>query len=493
MTPTPEQHAILDAARMTESDILVSALAGAAKTSTLVMIAEALPTTSILCLAFNKRIAEEMTARLPDNCHAMTLNSLGHRVWGQHLSRRLILVKDKTYTILSGLIEDLPKDDRTEAFDGLADLIRAVDMGKMWGYIPSGKFPTAKRLIEDDDFFAALEIEPTTLQMDLIQAATIEGIKRALAGEIDFSDQIFMPTLFGATFPQYPLVLVDEAQDLSPLNHATLRRLARKRLIAVGDECQSIYGFRGAAPDSMSLLRKTFAMTELRLSISFRCPTSVVREAQWRAPHMRWPEWAKAGVVEHLDHWSAAALPDNCTIICRNNAPLFSTAVRLLRDGRYPQVVGNDIGKSLIKVLKKLGPPAMKQAEVLTAIAKWADGRKRKVRNKALVEDQAECLRVFAHQGPTLNAAIAYAEHILAAHGPIQLMTIHKAKGLEFDNVYILDRELVRDEREQQEANLLYVAQTRSKANLTYIESSGYMASSPRDTYGTQLEAAPTV
>ena len=90
-TPTPEQLRIISAASSTPDNLIISALAGAAKTSTLVLIAEALPKTSILCISFNKKIATEMKERLPANCTSMTLNSLGHRVWGDTLGKRLAL------------------------------------------------------------------------------------------------------------------------------------------------------------------------------------------------------------------------------------------------------------------------------------------------------------------------------------------------------------------------------------------------------------------
>jgi superfamily I DNA/RNA helicase len=71
------------------------------------------------------------------------------------------------------------------------------------------------------------------------------NIEQAFRGIIDFDDQIYMPTLFGGSWPQFPLVMIDEAQDLSPINHAMLSKLVKHRLIAVGDPYQSIYGFRG--------------------------------------------------------------------------------------------------------------------------------------------------------------------------------------------------------------------------------------------------------
>ena len=57
-TPTDEQVAIVEAAKRTKDNLLVSALAGAAKTSTLELITKAVTGIPILSLAFNKKIAE---------------------------------------------------------------------------------------------------------------------------------------------------------------------------------------------------------------------------------------------------------------------------------------------------------------------------------------------------------------------------------------------------------------------------------------------------
>jgi ATP-dependent exoDNAse (exonuclease V) beta subunit len=83
---------------------------------------------------------------------------------------------------------------------------------------------------------------------------------------------------------------------------------------------------------------------------------------------------------------------------------------------------------------------------------------------------------VFAEQGEDLSEAIAYAEHLLASSGPVQLMTIHKSKGLEFPSVYLLDKHLIRTSDNTQEQNLLYVAITRAKEELYYITSEGFQA-----------------
>jgi len=71
-TPTPEQEEIVAAAVETTHNLAVIARAGAAKTTTLILMAEALSKTDILSLAFNKKIAEEMAEKLPPNCEAKT-------------------------------------------------------------------------------------------------------------------------------------------------------------------------------------------------------------------------------------------------------------------------------------------------------------------------------------------------------------------------------------------------------------------------------------
>lgn len=472
-TPTPEQQAIVAAAQNTTSNLIISALAGAAKTSTLVLIAEALPKTRMLCLAFNKRIAEEMKARLPANCTPMTLNALGHRTWKDYTGKWPKLDTGKNYGILSALVKELPKSDQEEARETFADLLKYIAQGKTAGYIPTDLFPKARGIMGDEDFFSSIDEEPSPLMMQLIREVSRISIEQGLEGTIDFDDQILLPTVFPAMFDFFPLVMVDEAQDLSPLNHRTLLKLARRRIIAVGDECQSIYAFRGADTSSMRNLQETFKMEKLILSVSFRCPRKVVEAARWRASHMQYPDWAIEGKVTVLDKWDKTTVPETAAIICRNNAPLFSMAIKLLKNGRRPEIIGNDIGKYLLKVLSKFGPKSMPIGQVFDKIREWGEEKKRKARNKGKIEDQMACLRIFAEQGQNLGDAMAYADHIFSQQGPIQLMTGHKSKGLEFDTVFFLDPGLLRID-EQQDKNLKYVIQTRAKRELYYVRSEDF-------------------
>ena len=415
-----------------------------------------------------------MQERLPANCKAMTLNALGHRVWSEATGRRIKINSGKTDEIVKSLIEQETRDDQRGLYDVMSELMRLVDFGKACGYIPTGTNERAKRLMDDEDFFPHLEQKLTPQEQDIVRGATLESLRQAMQGTCDFNDQILMPTIFHGAFPRYPLVLVDEAQDLSALNHATLRKLCKKRLIACGDPNQAIYGFRGAHEDSMEKLRETFEMRELPLTISFRCPTAIVEHVRWRAPQMRWPTWARPGSVRSLSNWSAADLPEDATIICRNNAPLFGIAIRLLKNGRTCQLDDKDIILAITKVMRKFGGSDMKQPAVLERIGAWLEHEKEKNKKRAhgRIEDRAECMAIFARQGATLGDALAYAQHLMNLHSPLKLMTGHKAKGLEWDHVYFLDARLVGDE--DQEPNLRYVICTRAKDTLTYINSKDF-------------------
>lgn len=470
LNPTDEQVAILDQVRDSSDNLIINALAGTGKTSTLEMIQEVIDDDSkpVLYLCFNKRIATEAAEKFPSTTTVKTLNALGHGIWAQANSRKLAVDGKKTQTQLVELIRSAPKTTQSVLWEVLWEVVEGVALAKALGYVPEGKFPTAKRLINRKDFHARLDETPDDLVAELIDEALLRSIKTAYEGYIDFNDQVYMPALFGGTFPRYPLVKVDEAQDLNPVNHAMLDKLAKRRFMAVGDPWQSIYGFRGAVQGGMAALKGRFKMTECDLSTSFRCPRAVVEAARWRVPQFKWIK--DGGHVEVLKKLSSADISDSSAIICRNNAPLFKLALHLLMAKRSVSVAGSDIGPKIVAMMKKLGDSDMNRASLLSAIEDWLVERLAKAQSSSTALDLAECMRVFAHFGNTLGQAVNYAEHLFAQRGTIQLLTGHKAKGLEWDTVYHLDPWLIRDDHEQ-ELNLRYVITTRAKDTLFEINS----------------------
>lgn len=79
---------------------------------------------------------------------------------------------------------------------------------------------------------------------------------------------------------RYTYIMVDEFQDISELQYRILRLLEGKEqnIFAVGDDDQSIYGFRGASPEIMLRLREDYpAIRILHLNMNYRCPEEIVR------------------------------------------------------------------------------------------------------------------------------------------------------------------------------------------------------------------------
>lgn len=462
---TPQQEAIFEAARA-PGNLMVAALAGTGKTRTLEQIQLASRTKPILYLVFNRKNAEEAREQMLSTTVVKTFNGAGLSVWGTGRSITQLDVPgkpNKTRTILREIITESPKSTQSALWSAYDQVVAGVNLAKSLGYVPAGQ--RVETLIAQSTFHSRLDESPDDLVSDLIDAVLRRSITSALAGTIDFNDQVYMPALWGGTFPRFPQVMVDEYQDLSPVNHLLLARLTTRRLIGVGDEAQSIYGFRGAVAGGMSQAIATYAMNTHELSVSFRCPSAIVSHVHWRVPTFQ--AHRKGGNVQTPDSLFAVDIPPDATIICRNNAPLFALAFRLIAAGHSVSVSGSDIGPRMVAIMKRLGDEDMSRAQTLSAINDW---EAEKVANESkTASDMAECMRVFARHGDSLGQALLYAQHLFAQTGSITLLTGHKAKGLEWPYVIHLDPWLCGDAAQDQ--NLRYVISTRSQDTLIEINS----------------------
>jgi len=464
--PTAEQLHILDLARSTTANLMINALAGTGKTTTLEMIENVVATKPILYLAFNRKIADDATKRMASTTTVRTFNSLGHRIWAK-ATRQFKPDPKKVPDLLRAMIEEpARKQWRKQLWDDFWPIVNGVATAKAIGYIPPMHAMANKSLATWEEFEAALDEQPSSLAWEYIELVLMRSIAAAYAGSCDFNDQIYMPTLFAGTFPEFPLVMIDEYQDLNPVNHEMIRKLTKHRLIGVGDPFQSIYEFRGAESGGMARAVQTFKMTECDLSVSFRCPRRIVEHVRWRVPKFKWVK--EGGEITKVQGaiWLDLIAKAPATFICRNNAPLFKLAMRFLNEGHSVQVLGSDIGPRLIATMRKLGTD-LDRAELLAAIDSWLEARE--ARGSKSAKDTAECMRVFASHGQNLTQAVAYAEHLFAQKGKITFTTGHKAKGLEWSTVFHLDPWLCDDT--EQDKNLRYVISTRSSDRLFEVNS----------------------
>lgn len=467
MKPTTEQTAILDFIKSSKSNLMIRARAGCGKSSTLKLIDAILPTSSpTLMICFNKSIADEAKASeaFRPSTTIKTMNSIGSGIWSGYLKKRPTLNKNKILEIYRAIVDDADRTERAHLWT-LWDAVKsAVDMSRALGYIPKTHAKASKSLCSFHQVEIRLDETPTAEIHGLVDRCLNESIRLAYEGIIDFNDQVYMPALFGGLFPTFPTVLVDEYQDLSPINRKIIAMLCRNsRQIGVGDEAQAIYEFRGADSSAMPAAIEQFSMEVLPLSTSFRCPTAITANVHWHVPDIK--SSTEGGTVESLDE---VCIADDSVILCRYNAPLLALAMRLLHQGRKVDVAGVDIGARVIKLLSKLGPETLTQTQALSAIDEWLALRDSLDSKSA--SDTAECMRVFVRHGKTLSAAIAYAKHIFSStSGEVRFLSGHRAKGLEFDHIYHLNQDDIK-KGQGQESNIAYVIDTRPRQRLTYIE-----------------------
>lgn len=293
MTLSPEQLAVCSALTDSADNILVTACAGGAKTTTMCAAACAFgPGRPVVALAFNKDAALALQSKMPYWVTSSTFHSFCYDALGRHLGRKPRADGNKCKWILKELMPDWKS--RREIEDTVLTLVSRAKSSST----------------ECDRAFLSTVAERFSLDTDQsvlsLAGRILEQCTAPPFKTIDFDDMLWLTLRLDVTFPPVALVLLDEVQDTNSVQRALLARILQKvncpycngqrepdcvgcngqgfttksRLLAVGDPAQSIYGFRGASSDAMTALRDDFNMRELGLSVSYRCSRAVVKEAQ---------------------------------------------------------------------------------------------------------------------------------------------------------------------------------------------------------------------
>lgn len=517
ITPTEQQLAAVAATKNSNDSILLEAYAGCAKTTTLTLMAKEVKIPS-LALAFNVSIAKELRSRFPTNFSVQTMNGLGYASLMRAMPHVNFTV-DAHDKKLGKIIRDVLKDYKTsvdaDQYDSLRDIVRQC---MIQGLVPN-EIPAKQRLLADNEsnWTALMEnagVGEADMPMveELAREILTRDINDALRGFVSFDDQIYVSTLVAGRFPKFPSVLGDEIQDFSPLNHAMLVESVRPdgRLLMVGDRRQGIYAFRGADANSIAKIKALRSKwIELPLTQTFRVPQVIVNRQLGHAPGFVAAPSNRKGLFVRLPlasalspdpdelpkwNWSnvAAVTPSGArvAVLCRNNAPLLKLAFKLLRQRKSVTILGRDIGRGIVGLTKQLSPSDFTPKLTLAAlVTDWeerekalalANGHEEKLDG---IEDRAECIRAVLSYPEVDTAGEARRElNKLFANenGAITLSSIHKAKGMEWDVVVLLDpwrmpskwardRAKLGDDSElQQEFNLKYVAETRTKEVLVH-------------------------
>lgn len=241
--------------------LLVSAGAGSGKTRTLVcrvahLIGEGIPPNKIVLLTFTNKAARNMLARVEELCGPSARLVIGGTFHAVALS------------YLRQVNPELKLISRDESKNILFRLLR------------NPKLPSVDTAFEKISY-AQNTLTPLPHDLELLKKAFQEHKRQT--GVMDFDDLLVEFRGLQETNPLDPqAVLVDEYQDTNKLQGLIIESLAKKHknLMVVGDDSQSIYGFRGADTGNMLRFKHHYPdATHLTLSTNYRSTSEIVKLA----------------------------------------------------------------------------------------------------------------------------------------------------------------------------------------------------------------------
>ena len=472
------QTAIFDWVRNGSGHCVVEAVAGSGKTSTIVAALREIPTDKrVLFCAFNKHIAVDLQNRVPHNVRVQTLNSFGWGVCRDNFSGNLKIDANKTRNVFQHYVCNNEREfyKYVGPVCKLVGLLKCVDA--------KGDFVNqALHLMTLHDVGLPEEDGSGALAANFANATLHESLK--ITRVFDFDDQIWCPGYFGLQVEQFDYVFVDEAQDLNPAQIGLVESAGRYgRIVAVGDRHQAIYGFRGADPEAINNVITLLKPTVLPLSICYRCPKQIVLAAQRIVPQIECaPNAIDGEILQIAEKDFLKTVAEGDFVLCRVSAPLIMNCLQLIRQGRKATVRGRDLGTGLLTLLNKVGGDSCEAAIAnLNTYAARNVSRLIQMGNDLaadMLEDQILTIKCLFDDASSIDDVRRRIEQIFEdnASGGVIFSTVHKAKGLEAKNVFILKPDMMPHPRAKhawqhiQERNLEYVAITRSTNTLTKVK-----------------------
>lgn len=314
--PTDEQNAIVEAFR-TGDNLCIEALAGTGKTSTLKLLANAIPDEKFVYIAYNKAIATDAKKDFPKNticrtAHSFAFGTVGKRyadrlnaprVWSDKLARMLRI--SSAFEIAPQLwlnekkIASVVKGTVTRFCYSADSEIQIHHVPKVNG-------------VEYVDYFRKMIVPYARLMWEDIQNP---------GGVMGFEHDYYLK-MFALTEPKLPgdVVLLDEGQDANPCVASIFDAQKDSQRIAVGDSRQQLYAWRGAV-DYLSTMN---ADQRLFLSQSFRFGNAIADEANKWLAALETPMQIK-GFDKIKSEICTLSEPD--AILCRTNAQVIVEAL----------------------------------------------------------------------------------------------------------------------------------------------------------------------
>lgn len=441
---TEEQQAIIEEQA---PNMKVQARAGTGKTSTMVGYTERRPNRKFLYLVFNSANRKEAEQRFPDHVTPLTIHSLAYRAVGWRY-------KDK--------LGDPRPVDISRSF-GVSYRMAADGLGLLQRYLSS---PHA----QIEDCARPNDAAALPLAADIWQA-----MRDRKSASVPMMHDGYLK-IFGLERRPIPFdgIVFDEAQDADPVTLSILLQQDTP-LVAVGDDHQSIYSFRGAVN----------AMAELsgvqhHLTRSFRFGPEVASAAN---AVLR--QFGEKSLLEGCGGPSVVSdgpRPEGpYAYLSRSNAGVIQHAITAAAAGKSMHFVGKR-GLSdyrtdrLLDVYRLYGHHSTE--EIKDREIKKFESFDELVSYAEAIEDPElkAIIGLVKDQGHKLPALIT--DLYRRSEGPgedadVTLATYHRSKGLEFDIVELgdsfdwekfkKDRDAGKIDEHREELNLLYVAATRGR------------------------------
>lgn len=506
--PSKYQQDIFDFIKYGYGNAVIEAMAGAGKSTSIIKCLDFIKADKkVLFLAFNNSIVDELSTKIKrDKTDIKTLHSLGHSILKYNFKDKYnLLIDDLKYKKrMNRMLDSEPHYDLSdkEYKKYKNNILKLIDLGR---FHLSKNIDSLNEIANKHNIVLIKdELEQV---FELLKWGRNESIEQT--SSIDFGDMLYLPNVLPVRTFKYDFIIVDEAQDLSNAQLQLFLKCFKQggRFICVGDKNQCIYSFSGADFESFNKIKALPNTTLLPLSICYRCPTKVITMAQKFVPEIEARENAPEGYIKY--NANIEDVKDGDMVICRNTLPLVKLYLQLIVDGKKAYVKGKDIGLNLIDIINNVDEDVEELnynlenkgvfTELYSMLITYIEQLKKtyNIQEEDVYEtqefnnmlDSIECLEVASYGLEFKSQLLTRLKNIFEDKSTegICLSTIHKAKGLESDNVFILNKNLLpskfvkQDWEKEQERNLEYVAITRPKKMLGFIYDKDNMVTSEKN------------
>lgn len=253
-----------------------------------------------------------------------------------------------------------------------------------------------------------------------------------------------------------------------------------------------INAFAGSSEESFNFFKAYPNTTLFKLPVSYRCGKSIISFVNNLVTDIFARDNAQEGII--VENCHVRDIKEGDMVLCRSKAPLINLYIKLLRKNINCYIKGQDIAKNLIRELEKvdndeLNVDLQNDGVFVRLYDKLFMERNKLMQTRGLDYDDATLSSTIMEKYDEINTLSILAEKCknkrdLIKHineifkedsNGVCLSTVHKAKGLEADNVYIIchssmpSKLAVYDWEKQQEENIMYVAYTRAKNTLGFV------------------------